>query len=304
MQIKTDEFQKEMKEHGNYCFPLLVSHEKLSQYESGGFLWHWHPEIELTLVTRGHMIYKVNSLSFLLCEGQALFGNSAALHSGYMSGSGDCEYISITFDPKLIFGYENSIIYMNYVKPIIQNLSFPACHFNLSEKWHEQILELIRDIILLHASKSPAYELDIVSRLNEFWKLLFLNTEHASCENFYDKRIYYRIREIISYIEKNYGSNMTLADIADSIHVSRSECSRMFRKYMNISLFEFITQYRIERSVEYLMNTNCSVTEIAALTGFNDSNYFAKVFKKQKGYSPTRQRGLQGCSDIFISSSK
>lgn len=290
LQIKTNQFQKEIKEHGNYYFPFLISYEKLSRYESGSFLWHWHPEIELTFVTKGKMMYKVNHISFLLNEGQALFGNSSTLHSGYKVDSQDCEYISITFEPKLIYGYDNSIIYVNYVKPIIQNYSLPAVLFDSSEEWHNKIISIIHDIINLESEKSSAYELDIVSSLEQFWKLLFLNIHEFSIEAPYDKQTYQRIRDIISYIEASYDSKITLEDIANSIHVCRSECSRLFKKHMNISLFEFIMQYRIEKSIEYLINTNYSIMEIANLTGFNDSNYFSKVFKKQKGCSPSKYR--------------
>lgn len=62
---------------------------------------------------------------------------------------------------------------------------------------------------------------------------------------------------------------------------------------MQVSLFDFITQYRIEKSMEYLTSTNLSITEIAALTGFNDSNYFSKVFRNQKGCSPTQYRNFK-----------
>lgn len=295
MQIKTNQFQKEIKEHGNYNFPLLVSKERLSQYESGSFLWHWHPEIELTLITKGTMIYQINNNSFSLTEGQALFGNSSTLHTGYMINLQDCEYYSITFDPKLIYGYDNSIVFIKYVKPIIQNFSLPAFHFDLSEDWHDNIIKIIQEIIEIESEHSATYELDILSKLNEYWKLLFLNTDNIPLATTHDRNAYNRIRNIISYIEEHYDSELTLENISNSIHVCRSECSKLFKRFMNISLFEFITQYRIEKSTEYLLNTNYSIIEIAALTGFNDSNYFSKVFRKQKGCSPTQYRHNNCC---------
>ena len=290
MQIRTNQYQKEMKEHGNYDFPFLVSDEKLSMYEAGSFLWHWHPEIELTLITRGQMIYKVNHDSFHLLQGQALFGNSNTLHTGQMFQNQDCEYKSITFEPRLIYGYDNSIIYTKYCRPILQNSSFSAIHFDLSRKWHQNIIHILEEIVRIESERYVTCELDILAQLEQFWKLLFLNNDNLPASTSCDKNTYNRIRQVISYIGENYDSDLTLGNISESIHVCRSECSRLFKKYMNISLFEFIAQYRIEKSLEYLINTDYSITEIAELVGFRDSNYFSKVFRRQKGCSPTKYR--------------
>lgn len=290
MQIITNQFQKELKEHGNYYYPILVSQEKLSKYESGSFLWHWHPEIELTLITKGQMVYKVNNNTYDLHQGEALFGNASTLHMGCMFQNQDCDYTSITFEPKLVYGYKNSIVYMNYVKPIIQNFSIAAIHFNHSEDWHEKVLKLIKEIIQIDSNRYSTYEIDIMIRLEQFWQLLFLHNNCVSEEMPFDKRNYDRIRDILSYIEKNYASRLLLDDIAQSVHLCKSECSRIFKKCMNISLFQFILQYRIEKSIDYLTNTKCTITEIAANVGFNDSNYFTKVFRTQKGCSPSKFR--------------
>ena len=72
------------------------------------FCGHWHPEIELTYIEKGEMLYKINQNTFHLKEGQAIFGNANALHAGYMYQDQDCQYIPITFDPKLIYGFSGS----------------------------------------------------------------------------------------------------------------------------------------------------------------------------------------------------
>jgi len=58
---------------------------------------------------------------------------------------------------------------------------------------------------------------------------------------------------------------------------------------MNTTLFAFLKEYRIERSLEYL-NTKESISNIAEKTGFSDSNYYTKVFSKIKGCSPREYR--------------
>ena len=95
-QIITNQFQKELKQHGSEHFPFLVSYQKLSEYESGAFMWHWHPEIEITYVQTGSMCYKVNNLTYHLKEGDIVFNNSNALHSGAMENHQDCSYIPVT----------------------------------------------------------------------------------------------------------------------------------------------------------------------------------------------------------------
>lgn len=290
MQIITDRFQKEMKEHGNYYFPFLISQERLSRYESGAFLWHWHPEIELTLITKGEMIYQVNHQTFHLHQGEALFGNTGALHAGSGFQNRDCAYISITFDPKLIYRYENSVIYTRYIQPILQNFSLSAVHFDLSEEWHGEVLAILKEMTEIEAAAYPTYEIDILIRLERFWQLLFLHNDCPPSIAKCDKRNYDRIRMILSFIEENYASPFTLEAVAEQIHLCKEECCRIFKRYMKVSLFEFLLQYRIEKSLDLLMNTDCSITEISEQAGFHDSNYYSKIFRRQKGCSPSRYR--------------
>ena len=285
MQIVTNQFQKELKQHGSGHFPFLVSYQKLSEYESGSFMWHWHPEIEITYVRKGTMCYKVNNLVYHLKEGDIVFNNSGALHSGTMENQEDCTYIPITFDPRLIYGFFQSTINSKYVDPVIQDSLLPAICIDQSEPWHKPFREYLLRIIDLDEKKPDFYELDITICLQSIWRLLLEHITYepqASRENSLE---YDRIKKILSYIEENYQNKITLNDIAGHIHLCESECTRLFKRHMNTTLFAFLQEYRIERSLEFLQ-ADQPVSAVADKAGFSDPNYYSKVFAKIKGCSP------------------
>ena len=289
MQIITNQFQKELKKHGSDHFPFLVSYQCLSEYDSNSFMWHCHPEIEITYVKEGSMHYRINNRSFHLKEGDIIFCNSNAFHSGEMENQEDCSYIPITFDPKLIYGFFQSTICTRYVYPVIQNLAVCAVHIDYSEKWHETFRDRMLEVISLDKQKPDFYELDISIRMQLLWRLLVEHLPHQPVSTTSDFTEYERIRRILSYIEQNYMNQITLDDISEHIHLCESECTRLFKRHMNTTLFSFLQEYRIERSLEYL-NTKESISSIAEKTGFSDSNYYSKVFSKIKGCSPREYR--------------
>ena len=289
MQIVTNQFQKELKKHGNDHFPFLVSHHNLSEYDSNSFMWHCHPEIEITYIKKGAMHYRINNRSFHLKEGEIIFCNSNALHSGEMIDQEDCSYIPVTFDPKLIYGYFRSTICTKNVDPIIQNLSICAMHIDYRREWHKDFREQMLKVISLDIDRPDFYELDISIRMQIMWRLLAEHLPHQPVTTASDLTEYERIRKILSYIEQNYMNRITLTDISESLHLCESECTRLFKRHMNTTLFAFLQEYRIERSLEYL-NTKESISAIAEKTGFSDSNYYSKVFSKIKGCSPREYR--------------
>ena len=289
MQIITNQFQKELKQHGNEQFPFLVSYQKLSEYESGSFMWHWHPEIEITYVQKGTMCYKVNHMVYHLKEGDIVFNNSGALHSGTMENQKDCAYIPVTFDSRLIYGLFQSTVNSKYVDPVIQDSMLPAICIDQSEPWHKPFREYLLRIIDLDEKKPDFYELDITICLQSMWRLLLEHITYepqASRENSLE---YDRIKKILSYIEENYQNKITLNDIAGHIHLCESECTRLFKRHMNTTLFAFLQEYRIERSLEFLQDDQ-PVSAVADKAGFSDPNYYSKVFAKIKGCSPREYR--------------
>lgn len=191
MQIITKDSKKEIKEHGSFAFPVNISLEKIQAYEHGTFLWHWHPEVELTWVISGQIEYTVNDSTYQLTTDQGLFG-------------------------------------YNYYS------TQPVC-----------------------TSKSTDYM--------------------------------QRLRDILSYIHGNYDTNITLDDIASHIGICKSECTRFFKKHMNMTIFDYILYYRIQESLPLLIEYG-SVTETATMVGFSSPSYYTQIFKRYMKCTPLEYR--------------
>ena len=235
------------------------------------------------------MCYKVNHMVYHLKEGDIVFNNSGALHSGTMENQEDCAYIPVTFDPRLIYGFFQSTINSKYVDPVIQDSMLPAICIDQSESWHKPFREYLLRIIALDEKKPDFYELDITICLQSMWRLLLEHITYEPQTSRENSLEYDRIKKILSYIEENYQNKITLNDIAGHIHLCESECTRLFKRHMNTTLFAFLQEYRIERSLEFLQ-ADQPVSAVADKAGFSDPNYYSKVFAKIKGCSPREYR--------------
>ena len=289
MQLQTEKDQKEIKKHGNYEFPVHISLEKIQAYEQNSFPWHWHPEIELTWVVSGQIEYLVNDKKYLLTEGEGLFCNSNSLHSGYMVDQKHCSYLSVTFHPRFIYGYENSLLQTRYVDFITANEGWHSLKLQKDVDWHQKTVRQIQDIYRMSKDPLPDYELKVHLILTGIWLNLYRYYSSLPASEQQPQKHLARLKEILSYVQDHYTQEITLEEIADHVNICKSECCRFFKKYMKMTIFEYILFLRIQNSLP-LLRAGESVTRIAGLTGFSTSAYYGQIFKRYMGCSPSRYR--------------
>ncbi|MCH3918791.1 MAG: DNA-binding response regulator [Spirochaetia bacterium] len=94
----------------------------------------------------------------------------------------------------------------------------------------------------------------------------------------------------IDYIRDNYDKNIGLQEAATFLNVSESHLSRIFRQYTGMNFLQFLNAWRVNRSVELMFNKELSVKKIAALSGFPTPGYFARIFKRFCGLTPSVYR--------------
>ncbi len=93
------------------------------------------------------------------------------------------------------------------------------------------------------------------------------------------------ISRCIKYIEDNYMNNISLSDLADYTHKSKSYLSTLFKMETNVNFSTFLINYRIEKAKLLLKESDSKIYEIAEQVGFNNPYYFSKVFKDITGLS-------------------
>ena len=79
-----------------------------------------------------------------------------------------------------------------------------------------------------------------------------------------------------------------LEDVAESLKVSPFYLSRTFSSESDFSLIDYLTEARINEAKKLLSDGRYIVADVAMMVGYEDSNYFSKVFKRRTGQSPCK----------------
>jgi signal transduction histidine kinase/AraC-like DNA-binding protein len=98
------------------------------------------------------------------------------------------------------------------------------------------------------------------------------------------------VKRTVIYLQENYAHPLSRPEIAEHIGVSENHLSRIFRRELGISPWDYLNRYRIKQAKELLVNTRGTITSVALQVGFNDPAYFSRVFRKQVGQSPSAFR--------------
>ena len=98
------------------------------------------------------------------------------------------------------------------------------------------------------------------------------------------------VYKVIEYIRRNYFRKISLDDIAQHVHFSKTYLSRIFKEDTGENISSYINKVRVDRARLLLADQDLSLVDVAALTGFEDQSYFTKVFKAVTGQTPKKYK--------------
>ena len=103
------------------------------------------------------------------------------------------------------------------------------------------------------------------------------------------------VREVLKIINSSIEENISIADIAESIHVSQGHLMRLFKQEFGITLTDYINRKKLERACMYLKFFDYSVADISQKLSFCNQSYFSSCFKKTYGVTPVEYRRQVSC---------
>lgn len=161
---------------------------------------------------------------------------------------------------------------------------------------YQYLLEINIDINILSHSKAHA--------MDEYWelpnkeeKINYLITKYFDVLISINEQKHSNVDAISTfarqYVEKHYTEpDFNISFLSDEMNVSISYLSTVFKQTMGINLSSYIILLRMNRAKELLKNLKYSISDVATLSGYEDSRYFAKFFKKKTNMTPTEYRNL------------
>ena len=116
-------------------------------------------------------------------------------------------------------------------------------------------------------------------------------------ENAQGIRLSEHVLRAVQFIRENYVKDISVSDIAERVNISEGHLRRLFKQELDMSVIDYLTDYRLQRAKLLLKDPDVSFAQVWAETGFSSAQYFGYVFKKKEGVSP-REYARSSVSDM------
>ena len=238
---------------------------------------HWHEHVELIYFKSGKCDFHCNGKTFGVMGGDLVAINGMEIHAFDVIEPVD--FFSILLYPEFFADVNTEGIQLeNHIKA---DEHIKALFENIYEEYKKN------DLCAHLMMKSHTYSLaSYLMQLHTASKISKKETELQEI-------MLERINKVIQHITKSYGEKITTLELAGMCYLSEAHFCRFFKKYVGKSATEYINEYRVEKAAILLLGTSESISYVSSLVGFDDANYFSRVFKKIKGMSPGKYRKMR-----------
>lgn len=246
--------------------------------------FHHHIEYELFYIDKGSCIFCIDNAEHHIQAGTVIFIEPGVSHLVKEQTEGaSFHYHALVFDPA-VFGTKTDECRRVFDKMKIKRfLTLPP-----------ELLKCIERMTILQATKSFGYQVQIKSVLMTIISYVIETHQYMEIisDPVFDKKStsVSAINTAIRYIQDHYRENICLDDLLKTTNYCKSHFIRLFKSSTGMKFTDYVNMYRIEKSCLDLIYSDKNITEIARDNGFNNIQYFSKIFKEYMNCTPMKYK--------------
>lgn len=252
----------------NYFFE--EKRNKIQAFRSGGldFDAHLHEHVEFGYILSGSCDLYIEDKCHKLNTGDIFIIFPNQIHRYDNSQNINAYVIICSVD--LLSEFKNSFLNMIPQSPVIsKNMSNVLRLFDIFfDNCEELPFESQRGIILALIGIS-------------LQNMTLLNQDRYNIKT---------LKNMLIFCNAHYSEPITIQDVADNLHISRSHAAHIFQYKLNTTFSQYINNKRVGMACDILKNTHMSVTQAAFASGFSSLRTFNRTFAKVKGCTPREYR--------------
>ncbi len=280
--------KEERNKHSSVLVPYSYYRGVMPDYYPAVTL-HWHKEFEICCILSGKCSFRCGSETFIAKPDDIIIVQPNTIHSIYPINGGRVSYDLILFHPRIITGSSDDRLYIELLEPLISGKSIiktPICRDN---PYYSEISISMDNIFTCARNNIAQQDLLLKSELMRFfWLIIESKDIQIACNE--KSELSKIISPVIKYISENFSEDLTVNELSEMAHLSKSYFMKCFKNFLGLTVTEYINQVRIKAICGLLLNTDRKVTEIAFSCGFRNVSNFNRRFKKIVGCTPYKYR--------------
>ncbi|GHP14235.1 transcriptional regulator [Lentilactobacillus fungorum] len=277
-------------------FSTFTLEKTLLYYKGGEFIAHgpwkhrrmYHKgDYELILCIKGPIYLQINDQRFTLKAHEVLIVPPFTTFYGYQNSENDVDFYWLHFFSQhkedAFNSDEDEMTTEVKANKNKKRKIFLPMYFKLND--YEEATILIHQILSIHNELSFIEERDylVSALLIQLYKSYF-NRPDANSEDST------RINYMKEWIRANMSSTLTVAEIADRVHLNPDYLTRLFKRCTGMTTLQYLNHVKIEVATLLLVRTEMPIKQVADNSYFNDPKVFMRRFKSEMGLSPREYR--------------
>lgn len=260
-------------------------------YSSGfsGFQFHWHEEIEIHYIVKGHGTFFIDDAEYKVSEGDIVYIGPKLIHSG-KSEDNDLIAICYMIDNTYLLSKNNIYSTDRFFRELLDTkIIKPVIH--MTDTGYQSLKTPLLEIDMCAAENGMIYQLEIKKQLYDLFIQLYKhNYLTATADKNYHNSINHIIKKAIRYIQANCGNRLSIDEIASHVGLSSSYFMKVFKENTKITCIEYIKSFRLNLAITMLRETDENILHIANNCGYGNLSLFNRDFKKYYNLTPSQYR--------------